>query len=123
MSKAIKSRHGIGEWYGQAFDKMSPSARREWAARELASDDLTGVACPFRAGAKCNKKGGVCSLRLYQHADGQPVTGSGSPVAVCPNRFLEDNLIYRWAGEVLLKTAHPVVLAEIGFLRTLSVSG
>ena len=98
---------------------MSALARRGWAERELASDDLIDNECPFRAGTKCNKKGGVCSLRLYEYADGEPVTGRGSPVATCPNRFLENHLIYRWAGELILRTEHPKVLAEIGFLKAL----
>jgi hypothetical protein len=65
----------------------------------------------------------VCSLRLYEQTDGQAVTGAGSPVATCPNRFIEDNLIYQWAGEVILKNSRPVVLSEVGFLKPLQPAG
>lgn len=119
MRKTVKSRYGIGEWYGRGLEKISPATRQEWALRELADNGSVDTECPFRAGMKCNKQGGVCSLRLYTHTDGNPVTGSGSPVATCPNRFLEDSLIYKWAGEIILKNTRPAVLAEIGFLKPL----
>jgi hypothetical protein len=119
MSKSKKPRYSIGEWYGKDLEKIPAATRRAWARRELAAEDLAGVACPFRFGAKCNKKGGVCSLRLYEQTDAGTVAGTGSPVATCPNRFLEDNLIYQWAGEVVLKNARPVVLSEVGFLKPL----
>src|SRR5690554_5545708 len=53
------SRYGIAEWYGLDFANLSPER-----IREIASDPPK--ICPFRyPSGKCNKRGGVCSLRKY----------------------------------------------------------
>lgn len=118
-----KTRYGIGEWYGRGFHTMSSSERRVAARQELAANGLTGKPCPFRPNMACNKKGGVCSLRLYEQVGELTTSGVQSPVATCPNRFLESRMIHRWVGETLLETASPIVLSEIGFLNRLSANG
>jgi hypothetical protein len=115
----IRTRYSIGEWYGKPFERMTPTERFENAKTELATDGITGKPCPFRPPSLCNKKGGVCSLRLYTQTDSGPVTGAGPIITTCPSRFEEQKLIYRWVGEVLLETTEPVPLGEIGFLDRL----
>jgi len=116
---SIRRRHSIGEWYGVDFEKMNSLERKNQASQELRVDGLTGKSCPFQYKATCNKKGGVCSLRLYEQQENGPVRGVGSIISTCPNRFLEDNTIYHWVGETLLQTSDPVILSEIGFLDRL----
>jgi len=117
-------RFGIGEWYGELFTGLSPEARRSRAALQRPGP-LPDVPCPFlsRSGfnVRCNKKGGVCSLRLYVR---DPTTGDvavapddqGRLRTTCPNRLKEDGTIYRWVGETLIGDPNPTVLGEIGFL-------
>ena len=115
----IRGRYSIGEWYGIGFEKLNPSDWRAQATEELRIDGLSGKDCPFLPNSPCNKKGGVCSLRYYEQIDLGPVQGTGPIVTTCPNRFLEENAIYRWVGETLLGTSEPLVLSEIGFLDRL----
>ncbi len=115
----LRSRYSIGEWYGVGFETLTPAGRFRLAKVEYDLDALTGTPCPFQADTKCNKKGGVCSLRLYQQIGDGPVTGTGPVITTCPQRFLEGSAIFRWVGENLLQTADPIVLSEIGFLDRL----
>ncbi|HWD19596.1 MAG TPA: NotI family restriction endonuclease [Verrucomicrobiae bacterium] len=115
----LRSRYSIGEWYGRGFETFTPQERRDLAAYESTAIELRGEPCPMQPGSTCNKKGGVCSLRLYEQTGDGPVMGSGPLVTTCPRRFLEDNAIFRWVGETLLQTKEPVVLGEIGFLDRL----
>jgi len=114
-----RTRYGIGEWYGQDILRMEPNGRRELASLEIEKNAILGKPCPNRPSKLCNKKGGVCTLRLYEQAGGASVSGKGSPVAVCPNRFFESGIIHRWVGETILGTPTPIVLSEIGFLDRL----
>ena len=112
----VRLRYSIGEWYGLGFEHLSPEQRVNWAQREIDADGVTGMPCPFM-GRKCNKKGGVCSIRLYSGFQGQSeATLVNTPVCVCPNRFTEQRSVVKWAAETLLGTAAPLVLGEIGFL-------
>lgn len=115
----VRTRYSIGEWYGRGFETLSPADRFRLAKTEWDLDALTGTPCPFQAGTKCNKKGGVCSLRLYQQAADGPVGGSGPLITTCPQRFLESSAIFGWVGETLLQTREPIVLSEVGFLDRL----
>jgi hypothetical protein len=115
----IRSRYSIGEWYGRGFETISPADRFRLAKTEWEMDSLTGTPCAFQADAKCNKKGGVCSLRSYQQVGDGPVVGTGPLVTTCPQRFLESDAIFRWVGVKLLQTPEPVVLSEVGFLDRL----
>ena len=108
-------RFGIGEWYGHSFVGLTPDERRTYAA------GTDSHQCPFRMdGGRCTKKGGVCSFRAYEDADGVaiPVSGAEAGLRVlCPRRFEEDMTIFQWVGETVLGTSTPDIAAEIGFLR------
>ncbi len=116
----LRHRYSIGEWYGTGFEALTPNERFHRAQVEIELDALTGTPCPFQKDTNCNKKGGVCSLRLYQQVDDGVVSGTGPLVTTCPLRFLEDDTIFRWVGETILQTDHPIVLSEVGFLDRLS---
>lgn len=115
----LRARYSIGEWYGAGFERLTAAERFTRAKTECDADAILGVACPFQSDAKCNKKGGVCSLRQYQQFGDGPVTGVGPLITTCPQRFLESHTIFRWVGETLLQTKEPVILSEIGFLDRL----
>lgn len=125
----ILTRFGIGEWYGESFAKMPPERRREFAEMQAQStNQKPTLDCPFQSTGSqkvtCTKKGGICSIRLYQH-DPQAtkiatVTGTrGALCTTCPKRFQEDSLVYQWVGEVVLGSSQPLVIGEIGFLEGL----
>ena len=113
----MPSRYGTGELYG--FDFSTLPAER---IQELSRASHRDIVCPFKPvqpekpAPKCNKKGGVCSLRRFdQDAEGK-VEGKGEPVTTCPNRFLEGNLVAEWVGESSLGTSKPAVISELPFL-------
>lgn len=114
-----RSRYSIGEWYGAGFESLTASERFQRAQVENEADAIIGAPCPFQECAKCNKKGGVCSLRQYQQEGDGPVVGTGPIITTCPQRFLEANAIFQWVGQTLLQTDAPIVLSEIGFLDRL----
>ncbi len=118
-TQKIRTRYSIGEWYGAGFESLTSAERFAKAKVECEVNGIIGVACPFQKDAKCNKKGGVCSLRLYQQIAGGPVSGIGPVITTCPQRFLEADTIFRWVGETLLQTKDPIILSEIGFLDRL----
>lgn len=114
----MPSRYGIGELYGFDFSTLPPER-----IRELSLISHKEVECPFKPPLKdgktlrkCNKKGGVCSLRRFLQDAGGIIEGKDEPVITCPNRFLEADLVVQWVGEVLLGTSNPVVLSELPFL-------
>ncbi len=118
----LRSRYSIGEWYGAGFESLSPAQRFQnaiTAKTEYETEALSGADCPFQPDAKCNKKGGVCSLRQFQQLGDQPVSCVGPVVTTCPQRFLECGTIFRWVAQTLLQTENPIVLSEIGFLDRL----
>ena len=116
----LRRRYSIGEWYGIGFETVTPNERFRRAQVEIESDALTGTPCPFQKDTNCNKKGGVCSLRLYQQGDDGVVSGTGPLATTCPLRFLEDDTVFRWVGETILQTTQPIVLSEVGFLDRLT---
>src|SRR5712692_7376415 len=113
----MPSRYGTGELYGFDFSTLPPERMRQ-----LSLANHRDVECPFKPPEpgkpvrRCNKKGGVCSLRLYAQEAGGKVEAKGQPVITCPNRFLEANLVVKWVGEILLGTSSPVVISELPFL-------
>src|SRR5882762_9168301 len=115
----VRTRYSIGEWYGQGFETLPPREVHRRAMYEYKIDALTGTPCPFQDNAKCNKKGGVCSLRQYKQVGDGPVLGVGPVITTCPQRFLESGTIFRWVAETLLQTTDPIVLSQIGFLDRL----
>ena len=88
-------RYGTGELYG--FDFSSLRAER---IREFSRASHRDIVCPFKPALpgkpapRCNKKGGVCSLRLFSQDEQGTVEGKGEPVTTCPNRFLEGKIIW-----------------------------
>jgi hypothetical protein len=119
----MRSRFGTGELYGFDFLGLTPER-----VRALSSAPHKSLVCPFKPGmpgkpaAKCNKKGGVCSLRQFVQNSKGRVEAKGEPVATCPNRFLEANLIAQWVGETLLGTSTPLVISELPFLLPITSS-
>ena len=114
--------YGIGEWYGRLFTHLSPEERLTFARIQgLAKKDRPQQPCPFRSTAErtmpCNKEGGVCSLRLYEKRGIGSARAIGQLCTVCPKRFEEDNLIFRWIGKKILGCPDPIVLGQIGFLE------
>jgi hypothetical protein len=113
----MPSRYGTGELYGFDFCALSPAR-----TRELSSAPYKSQPCPFKpavagkSAGKCNKRGGVCSLRQLDQDAGGQVVGVGEPVITCPNRFLEGSLVAQWVGETLLGTSRPAVISELPFL-------
>lgn len=114
-----RSRYSIGEWYGCAFEFLSPKQRRDQAKLHAGLTTIAGLDCPFQKNRMCTKKGDVCSLRKYEQIDEGPVKGTGPLVTTCPNRFLEGDTIFEWIGEEILQTASPIILGQIGFLDRL----
>jgi hypothetical protein len=114
-----RSRYSIGEWYGVGLESLTSTERFRQAKIECETDAIISKSCPFQTNAKCNKKGGVCSLRRYQQFANGPVNGTGPVITTCPQRFLESNTIFRWVGETLLQSSSPIVLSEVGFLDRL----
>lgn len=109
-------RYSIAEWYGFAFEKLTPETRVAWAKREIEANALTNTPCPF-TGRTCNKKGGVCSIQQYEATVAGAIVTHPPPVSVCPNRFAEAGAVFPWVGQTILKTREPVALGEIGFLN------
>jgi len=118
-------RFGIGEWYGRLFDRLSPDERVDFAMRALGGKELRPN-CPFRRPVDgrpqlCTKKGGVCSLQLYETDDGSlgklPDDHRSHLRTLCPYRFEEAGTVLEWVAEDLLETRVPLEIPEVGFLK------
>lgn len=105
---------------------MTPKQRRKTASLAQNHSKKTAPTCPFLTSAsgettKCWKKGGVCSLRLYEKladASASPLRGKeGDLRAVCPSRFRQDGIVNRTVGNRILTTFEPRDVAEVRFLR------
>jgi hypothetical protein len=126
---ATKPRYGIGEWYGKPFASLSPDERKQTAEIAIAHNagKKPTPACPFQplpggTFRPCNKKGGVCSLKLYvPQGDGSATPASGL-ATVCPCRFRQDSLIFGWVGEQLVETNEPRKIGEVRFLKRIKAS-
>lgn len=137
--RAAASRYGIAEWFGKDIATLSPEERQafgrlavrqsETAVRNLSDAPL----CPFLStllpGARCNKKGGVCSIRKYAPGPGNTgtaVDGDGI-VTVCPSRFIQEvaegKSLFAWISEKMLDIANPIIVKETPFLRKVSDTG
>lgn len=123
-------RFGIGEWFGNSLVRLTNDERRYYAKEVLKGQNVSSSQpCPFQArkqNAKCNKKGGVCSLRLYSYAgnidggyaEGKPFDGPRGELRVtCPLRFHERLEIFKWVGETILGDENPILVGEVGFLQ------
>jgi len=129
------SSWGIAEWYGRDIRAMSGAERREAAVVALETNEK-GMAeveqpvCPFlstvRPGAKCNKPGGVCSIRPYEV--GAPVKlPNEQPATVCPNRFLEiynGQSVFAYIAKKLYGVdSGAMVVKEVPFLNKVDAKG
>lgn len=137
MNRPPAPRYGIAEWFGFDIGEMSQNDRQRYG-RLAAEQDQAGVEsgappCPFLStliqGARCNKIGGVCSIRRYSSgSDG--VSGVTVPddkvVTVCPSRFLQSlrdgGSLFSWISEKMLETDLPTIVKETPFLRNVSDS-
>lgn len=109
-----RKRYGCGELFGQAVATLDAAE-----LQRLSSAPNRNMPCPFKpGGAACHKKGGICSLALFEQDPSGTVRITGSPVTTCPSRFLEAGRIFSWVGEALLGTANPRVIAEVPFLMS-----
>jgi hypothetical protein len=124
-SKNARFRYGIGEWYGLSFAFMTVSQRKEFAG-------LGKRLCPFlSAGGEdtlCWKKGGVCSLRLYEKEEATNKVRTvpypdGMLRATCPSRFLQGNSVFRWIGEKLVDHPEPILVKEVPYLDQVETEG
>ena len=118
-----KLRYGIYEWFGKPIAEQT-RAQRKQHLKSAIDKDILAHPCPFAAAlapdATCSKPGGVCTLRRYEEVAGQVTVSAEPPVTVCPQRFLQDLTLLRWAGEVMLQSGHPIAMKEIPFLAKLS---
>lgn len=121
-----KTFYGRGEWYGELFKLLDPDERR----RLLTVTPIPE--CPFMADVpslapwdskakapkiKCNKAGGVCSLRKFSEAGEDGELSFGPIVTTCPNRFLEGGTMVRAIAQEILGTDNPRFAKELPFLR------
>src|SRR3989442_8377970 len=110
-AKRPSKRYGAAELFGRAIVSLT----REELNR-LSTANHKDMPCPYKADrAACHKKGGVCSLGLYERSKDQSVSMVGEPVTTCPSRFLEGNLGFDWVREVLLGAAETKVVKEVSF--------
>lgn len=134
--RTLSARYGIAEWFGKDITALSPEERQafgqlsvqqmETAVRSLAD----APPCPFLStllpGARCNKKGGVCSIRKYaQGPEDSGTTVEGDKiVTICPTRFIQEvedgKSLFVWISEKMLDVANPTVVKETPFLRKVS---
>lgn len=121
---ALQYRFGIGEWYGRSFAALPPNERVRFADLQFTGGSVPD--CPFLR-RPCWKKGGVCSLRSYEHLSDSGVVRldqRGSTFrTLCPSRFEESAQIYRWIGEVVLGDPKAVQLGQVSFLERVPLIG
>ncbi|WP_185747317.1 NotI family restriction endonuclease [Humibacillus xanthopallidus] len=114
------TRWGVGEWFGTDLLAMEPTQFLRVADLALQAASDARQQCPFAAaivpGARCSKRGGVCSLHPVEQVDGQ-ASVSNDLVAACPNRFLENGDLLRWAAEVMLGNPRATAVRETPILR------
>lgn len=111
-------KYGIGEWHGQSAADMGDVERLAAARREVSTRSMT-VDCPFDPPRKCNKKGGICTIRQYvRHDPSGAVPANDLLCTVCPRRFWDSDMVVRWIGKTLLNVEEPIQIREVEFLRT-----
>jgi len=113
-----KSSFGIAEWYGELYKNLTRSERMK-----LVDAERSTLTCPFlsdmphlapRGRTKCNKAGGVCSLRSFNIREGNITFGAIT--CTCPNRFLEGGTVFSQIGNILLGSSDTILVKEIPFL-------
>jgi hypothetical protein len=113
--------YGIAEWYGQNYRALDNHARKCFSAggRRICRFLADNPALAPGGQTMCNKKGGVCSLRNFINhgGDNNSRLTFGPITATCPNRFLEDQLIFKIIGRNILTCNTPRIVKEIPFLK------
>lgn len=99
MAARQTARYGIAEWYGKDITAMTPESREQLGriatAQSTTGDISEAPLCPFLSallpGARCNKTGGVCSIRKFTPGPGDSgvTVPNDKIVTVCPSRFLQ----------------------------------
>lgn len=116
MADKEANRYGIGEWYGSHIENLTKEQRKSLSSIKKTKQ----LDCPFRPkGLFCNKSGGVCSLTTYskdQHTEDVSIKDD-KLVTTCPNRFWQNNLIFREISKEVIETEHPILIPEVGFLQ------
>ena len=133
MARAKAPRYGIAEWYGKDIRTLTPEQRMAYGQTACRHEDNAATAnvpvCPFLAtlipGAKCNKAGGVCSMRKFRETPQGVTAVEGLPVVtMCPTRFLQsvgdDLSFFSWLSSKMLDLPAPIVVKETPFLRKVS---
>lgn len=127
-------RYSVAEWYGRDITALTDEERQTFgqiASRQMETGDLSEtLPCPFLSnlipGSRCNKKGGVCSIRKFAATGGGAgaVVPGDNPVTTCPLRFIQDvedgKSIFVWVAEKMLDISDPIVVKETPFLRKVS---
>jgi hypothetical protein len=120
-----KDRYGVGEWFGHIVSSTPGPTLNKLAGKAAQGFKQADMPCPFREtvepGAKCNKKGGVCSLQIHRQDDTGAITAVGSFITMCPSRFWQDANVFRWIGQEILGTSTPVLIKEVDFLESVIV--
>lgn len=125
MRRRIAPRFGIGEWYGHSFVRLSGEQRRHFADIAVKQTKANAPLCPFKPSTEksilCTKKGGICSLRLYEagsNGECRPASGDDGKLRVtCPHRFKQNNTVFVAVANAILGTATPEVATEVRFLQ------
>lgn len=123
MPKKIAPRFGIGEWYGHSFVRLTPEQRVEYAKKAREQTIEFAPPCPFVSETvirPCNKKGGICSLRLYERLEdgsAQPLSGDAGKLRItCPRRFKQSNTVFSQVAATMIGTDTPEIISEVRFL-------
>jgi hypothetical protein len=134
--RVTASRYSIAEWYGRDMTTLTPEERQQFgqlAVRQSLSavrDLADAPPCPFLStllvGARCSKKGGVCSIRKYAPSPDNTGTtvAADKIVTVCPTRFIQEvedgKSLFAWIAERMLDIPNPIIVKETPFLRKVS---
>lgn len=123
-------RYGIAEWFGIDVTTMTPEERQNFghlAANQYQEESLANApTCPFVStlirGARCNKVGGVCSIRKFDESG--TAVASERVVTTCPSRFLQSGesgkTVFTSISEKMLDVPEATIIKETPFLRKIS---
>jgi len=130
--KKPQQRFGIGEWYGKPLTQLSADERRYFASIQATPKaERPAQPCPFVSKPdkpiKCNKAGGICSLRAYEKSatDGSVSVSAtrGTLRTTCPRRFEQNGTIYGWISETILGNATAIPIGQTPFLEPIETMG
>lgn len=135
-TRTVAARYGIAEWFGKDMAALTSDERQAFGQLSVKQMEASvrslpdAPPCPFLdtllPGARCNKRGGVCSIRKYSSGeDGAGVLILGEKiVTTCPTRFVADvadgKSLFSWISEKMLDQPAPIIVKETPFLRKIS---